>query len=140
MAEIDALYQALVLEHNRNPRRYEVLEPCTHRASGRNPVCGDRVELYLRLDGAVIEEAAFQGEGCAISTASASLMMEIVAGREAAALRELFADFEDVLRGRRGPDEVDLGGLAPLANVRDFPGRLGCATLPWETLLRALEA
>ncbi len=138
MAEIDALYQALILEHNRNPRRHRILEPCTHHASGRNPVCGDQVDLYLRLDGEVVEDAAFQGEGCAISTASASLMVELAPGRSVAELRALFAVFEAVLHGRCAPDEVDMEALAPLAGVRYFPGRLGCAVLPWQTLLRAL--
>jgi nitrogen fixation NifU-like protein len=108
-----------------------------HQAEGHNPLCGDRVKVYVRLGGEVVEETAFQGSGCAISTASASLMTEAVKGKRPDLVRALFDRFHDLVTGK--PVDEDLGKLAAFAGVSEFPMRVKCATLPWHTLIAALE-
>lgn len=138
MSELQALYQEVLLDHYRQPRNFGALEDATHRAEGHNPLCGDRVEVMARLEGERLERVAFQGSGCAISTASASLMTEAVKGRSRSEVEELFAAFRDAVTGASPPDEERLGKLAALAGVREFPMRVKCATLAWHTLLSAL--
>ena len=142
MSELAALYQEIILDHYKRPRHRGRLEPADRASEGYNPLCGDKVALTLRLheDGATIEEAAFDGAGCAISTASASLLTEAVRGTTADEARELTATFLAVLTGDGDPlDGADLGKLAALTGVRAYPMRVKCATLAWHTLLAALE-
>lgn len=133
------LYQEVVLEHNRRPRNFRVLAATSHRARGHNPLCGDRVDVSLQVVDDVIREAAFQGEGCAICTASSSLMTEVVTGLAVERALQAFDDFHRVLAGD-APDHTLPGGgkLSALAGVRDFPSRIKCASLPWHALKAAL--
>lgn len=141
MSELAELYQRVVIEHNRNPRHYHVLEPCTHRATGYNPLCGDEVELYLRVEDGVVREAAFQGEGCAIATAAASLLTDVIGGLSIDAVRELIDRVQTLIH--EGDDAVDAnrfpGDLEVLGVVSRFPGRSKCADLPWKALAAALD-
>jgi nitrogen fixation NifU-like protein len=135
------LYQEVILDHGRRPRNFRALPEPDRRTEGYNPLCGDRLTLYLRLDGEVIREAAFQGSGCAISTASASLLTEIVVGKRMAEAEEIFRAFHALLTGAErgeGPT-TSLGKLDVFAGVGEFPARVKCATLPWHTLHAALE-
>src|SRR5713226_8761247 len=133
MADLRELYQQTILEHNRSPRNFKKLGDANRTAEGNNPLCGDHITLYLRLDGDVIGEIGFQGSGCAISQASASLMT-------AAEAETLFHQFHDMVAG--GPeapaDPQTLGKLAAFAGVKGFPARVKCANLSWHTLHAAL--
>ena len=132
------LYQAVVLRHGRNPVHQRRLDPFDAAARGENPMCGDRVEVRLRLDaGGTVAEAAFEARGCAISVASADLMAEAAPGRTPAALRDLARDFEAMTRTGACPD--CLGDLRALSGVHDYPSRRRCATLPWTALVQALD-
>ena len=131
------LYRDLIVDHNRSPRNRGKLPAATHHADGDNPLCGDRLRLELDVAGDVIRDLRFEGNGCAISTASASLMSEAVKGRTRAEAAELFGAVHGMLTG--GPvDSVRLGKLAALAGVRAFPARVKCASLAWHTLNAAL--
>ena len=134
-----ALYRALVLEHARSPRNFGLLGNASHRAEGINPLCGDKLELALRIDDrGTITEASFEGTGCAISLASASILTEIVPGLSVAEATALFARFQALLDDGPGPVDVDLGEpLLALAGVREFPSRIKCATLAWHTMISA---
>ncbi len=136
---LDDLYQQLIVDHGRRPRNFRVLEPADRRLEGHNPLCGDRLTLYLKLDGERIADAAFQGSGCAISTASASLMTEAVKGKKVAEALELFEGFRRLVTGKKVPPGVELGKLAAFAGVAEYPMRVKCATLAWHTLRAALE-
>ncbi len=138
MNDLRDLYQEVILDHNKRPRNFRVLDPHTHEADGHNPLCGDRVTVYLEVEGDVIEDLAFQGSGCAISTASASLMTEILKGKSLSEVEGLFDAFHDVVTSQ-GEIPPGLGKLAILAGVRDYPSRVKCATLAWHTLRAALE-
>jgi len=141
MNELDELYREVVLDHGNRPRNFREIENADHQAEGFNPLCGDRITLYLRHDGDTIAEAAIQGSGCAISTASASLLTEVLAGKTDTEARELFAKFHAMLTAdpsdRSQPE--GLGKLAALSGVRQFPSRVKCATLAWHTLIQALD-
>ena len=138
--ELRDLYQEVILDHNRRPRNFRVLDGATHAAEGHNPLCGDRVAVALRLeDDGRIAEIAFQGSGCAIAKASASLMTDAVAGRTAAEARELFLRVHRMVTTPPGEPVEDLGKLLALAGVREFPVRVKCASLAWHTLQAALE-
>lgn len=135
------LYQEVVFDHNRNPRNFRVMEDANRKIEGFNPLCGDRITLYLKLNGDVIEDVSFQGSGCAISTASASLMTEIVKGQTEAQAEHLFEVFHNVTTGKND-DAVnmeEIGKLAVLAGVRAYPARVKCATLAWHSLQAALK-
>lgn len=138
--QIRDLYQEVVFDHNRNPRNFRVMEDATRTIEGFNPLCGDRITLFVKVAGGVIEDVSFQGSGCAISTASASLMTEIVRGQTEGQAHQLFELFHRITTGQ---DEVanleDLGKLAVLAGVRAYPARVKCATLPWHSLEAALK-
>lgn len=143
MSDIRELYQSVILDHNRRPRNFRPMESCTHHADGVNPLCGDRVSVFVDLDGERIRDVAFQGSGCAISTASASMMTETIKGRTIPEAEALFRRFHDVVTGEivREPREEDLealGKLAVFAGVREFPARVKCATLVWHALHNAL--
>ena len=139
---LQELYQELILDHGRHPRNLGTCEPTTHRAEGFNPLCGDRFTVTLSSDGETIEQVRFEGSGCAISTASASLMTEALIGRSVGEVAPLFEAVHDLCTGRRAADphhDDDLGKLVVFGGVQNFPMRVKCATLPWHTLKAALE-
>jgi nitrogen fixation NifU-like protein len=139
--QIRDLYQEVVFDHNRNPRNFRVMADANRKIDGFNPLCGDRITLYARVEDGVIEDVSFQGSGCAISTASASLMTEIVRGKTEQEAETLFDLFHRITTGKNG-DEVNLeeiGKLAVLAGVRAYPARVKCATLAWHSLQAALK-
>ena len=138
MSGLRDLYQEVILDHNKRPRNFRALAPSTHHADGYNPLCGDKVTVYLNIDDGIIQDIAFQGSGCAISTASASLMTEALKGKPVVEVEPLFEEFHDVVTGTAEPSPA-LGKLAILAGVRDYPARVKCATLAWHTLRAALE-
>ncbi len=134
------LYQEVIFDHNRNPRNFRVMENADREVEGFNPLCGDRLTLFLKMDGDQITDASFQGSGCAISTASVSLMTEIVKGKTEAEAEALFTQFHEMTTGKE--DDINLeaiGKLAVLAGVREYPARVKCATLAWHTLDAALK-
>jgi nitrogen fixation NifU-like protein len=139
------LYGEVILDHNRRPRNYGRLPAASHCAVGHNPLCGDRVAVYLRVEGGRIEEIGFEGVGCAISTASASMMTEALRGRSLAEAQQLFTRFHALLTADQagGADPgcaPELGKLAVFAGVREFPMRVKCATLAWHALKSALAS
>ena len=140
MSELRDLYQEVVLDHGKNPRNFRHMDDATHQSVGFNPLCGDKLTLFLRYENDVVQDASFQGSGCAISTASASLLTEIVKGKERQAVEQLVADFIEMLTGEQGNgfDPQKIGKLAVFSGVRDFPVRVKCATLSWRTLEAAL--
>lgn len=134
------LYQEVIFDHNRNPRNFRVMENADRQVEGFNPLCGDRLTLFLKMNGDVIADASFQGSGCAISTASVSLMTEIVKGKTEAEAEELFTKFHEMTTGKEEHINLEaLGKLAVLAGVREYPARVKCATLAWHTLDAALK-
>ena len=139
MSDLNELYQEVILDHNRKPRNFHDLGDASHRAEGYNPLCGDRLTLYLKVDNGVIADAAFQGSGCAISKASASMMTDALKGKTVAEAQALFDRFHRMVT--TAPDEAveDLGKLSALAGVREFPIRVKCASLAWHTLKAALD-
>lgn len=132
------LYQQLVLEHKRSPRCFGTLTAPTHEARGRNPQCGDDIRVQLQVDGDTLHDIRFDGRGCAICIASASMMSEAVRGHPVADARALQQRFRAVLTGQTEPEEADLGKLVSLAAVRRYPGRIKCALLGWHALMHAL--
>ncbi len=138
-ADLNDLYQEVILDHNRRPRNFHVLQDASHRAEGYNPLCGDRLTLYLKIDCGVIREAAFEGSGCAISKASASLMTDAVKGRSTADARSLVDRFQRMVTTPPEQQVEDLGKLSVLAGVREFPVRVKCASLAWHTLKAAMN-
>ena len=140
MSSLRELYQNVILEHNRSPRNYRVMDGADRRAEGNNPLCGDQLTVWLKLDGDVISDIAFQGLGCAISRASASLMTAAVKGKSRATADELFERFHGLVTGDRAAgDPETLGKLAVFSGISAFPARVKCASLPWHTLKAALE-
>lgn len=141
MSDLRDLYQQVILEHAKNPRNYKQLEGATVSAEGYNPLCGDKLTVYVVMDGDTVREIGFRGSGCAISKASASLMTASVKGKTKAEAEELFDRFREMVMGERdaGFDEEALGKLAVFSGVREFPVRVKCATLAWHTLRAALE-
>ena len=139
MSDLRDLYQELIVDHNKNPRNYGVLADANRRAEGYNPLCGDKVTVYLHMDGDRIGDVRFDGAGCAISTASASLMTQAVKGKTVAEAEALFEAFHAVVTGQDTSDDAAerLGKLAVLAGVREYPSRVKCATLAWHTLHNA---
>jgi nitrogen fixation protein NifU and related proteins len=137
--ELRDLYRDVILDHNRKPRNFGRLEPADARAEGHNPLCGDRLTLSLRLAGDRIDEVRFEGQGCAISTASASLMTEAVKGKDRAAIDALFDKVHHLLTSHDASAPAELGKLAALSGVREFPARVKCASLCWHTLNAALR-
>jgi nitrogen fixation protein NifU and related proteins len=138
MPDLSGLYQEVILDHSKRPRNFRVLDDATARAEGYNPLCGDRLTLYLRLEGDQIRDAAFKGSGCAISTASASILTETLKGKTRAQAASLFEAFHDLVTGRGSPDQARLGTLAVFSGVSEFPARVKCATLAWHTMKSAL--
>jgi nitrogen fixation protein NifU and related proteins len=136
--DLKELYRDVILDHNRHPRNFGPLEGASHHAEGNNPLCGDRLWLTLRLKDDRIEDIRFEGSGCAISTASASLMTEAVKGKDRASVRQLFERMHALLTQPDGAPDPALGKLAALSGVREFPARVKCASLCWHTLNAAL--
>ena len=139
MSELSELYQEVILDHNRKPRNFRVIDPATATQEGYNPLCGDRLTLFLTVRDGVITDVAFQGSGCAISKASASLMTEAVKGRTVDEARRLFDAFHQMITSTPGSPLPELGKLGVLAGVRDFPTRVKCAGLAWHTLKAAVS-
>jgi nitrogen fixation NifU-like protein len=138
MHDMRAVYEEMILDHNRNPRNFLRKPPgSTHHSYGFNPLCGDEFSVYLAVEDGVIADVGFDGAGCAISTASASLMTEAIKGKTLKEAEALFADVRGLLTGEGAAGDV--GKLAVLAGVRDYPMRVKCATLAWHMLLAALE-
>jgi nitrogen fixation protein NifU and related proteins len=143
MSDLDDLYQQIILDHNRRPRNFGVLKNATHHAEGHNPLCGDEVTVYVNLEGDTIRDIGFDGEGCAISKASASLMTVRLKGKKLSEAREVMREVRALLTGSGPEVEPDLeqvGDLAALAGVRKYAVRVKCATLAWHTLEAALES
>jgi nitrogen fixation protein NifU and related proteins len=139
MSELSDLYQEVILDHNKRPRNFRAIDAPTHHAEGYNPLCGDRLTLHVQVEGERIADVAFQGSGCAISKASASLMTDELKGRTVAEARALFERFHQVITTPPDQPVEELGKLAVLAGVREFPVRVKCASLAWHTLKAALD-
>jgi nitrogen fixation protein NifU and related proteins len=138
--DLRELYQEVIFDHNRNPRNFRAMEDADRKVEGFNPLCGDRLTLFLKMDGDKIVDASFQGSGCAISTASVSLMTEIIKGKTETEADALFKTFHEMTTGK--DEQINLeavGKLAVLAGVREYPARVKCATLAWHTLDAALK-
>ena len=136
--DLKELYRDVILDHNRRPRNFGRLEPPAHSARGHNPLCGDELTVYVALDGNVVRDLRFEGKGCAISVASASLMSEAAKGHTRAEVAALFGDVHALLTQADAPAPASLGKLAALSGVREFPARVKCASLCWHTLNAAL--
>jgi len=141
MSELRDLYQEVILDHYRKPRNFREIDGATQKANGFNPLCGDRVTVFLLVEGDRVADVAFKGIGCAISTASASLMTEALKGKTRAEAEAIFERFHDLVTGPLGTpaESADLGKLAVFSGVREFPARVKCATLAWHTFRAALE-
>ena len=145
MMDLRELYQDIILDHGRHPRNFRKIEHPTHLAQGHNPLCGDRVTVYLTLDGDRIADVSFQGRGCAISTAAASLMTEVLKGKTTEEARALFAQFHSRVTGGEPAAELpeplaeEMDRLEPLTGVKAYPARVKCATLSWHALEAALK-
>ena len=140
MSDLRELYQQVILDHNRNPRNFKELPAATAKVEGYNPLCGDHYTIYLQLDGDVIRDVGFTGNGCAISKASASVMSSTVKGKTTGEADELFETFHKLVTGKAGGlDAADLGRLAAFSGVSEFPTRVKCATLAWHSLRSALH-
>lgn len=141
MSELQDLYQELILDHYKRPRNQRRLDAANHRAEGRNPLCGDHINVYLRLEGDRVQDVAFEGGGCAISTASASMMTEMLKGKSVAEAQQIFGKFHALVTGRLADAQAgpDLGKLEVFAGVSQYPVRVKCATLAWHTLEAALR-
>jgi len=136
--ELQELYQQVILDHSRSPRNFLKLDGANRIAEGHNPLCGDRVTVYLRLENDVIRDVSFQGEGCAISKASASMMTELLKGKSKAEAQKIFTKFHDMVTTGT-PNLDDLGKLGVFAGVNRFPARVKCAILSWHALSATLE-
>lgn len=136
--DLTELYQQVILDHSKSPRNFRAMERATHTAQGYNPICGDNVTLYVRLDGDVVGDVSFQGSGCAISKASASILTDVLKGKTLAQSKELFDRVHQLVTTGRS-EGADLGKLAVLAGVHKFPARVKCAILPWHALISAVK-
>jgi nitrogen fixation NifU-like protein len=140
-SELRELYQQVILDHNKSPRNFKKLDTANHHAEGYNPLCGDRIDVYVKLEGDKIEDISFTGSGCAISKASASLMSTMVKGKTIEEAEKIFEKFHHLITGKMD-EEIDtdeVGKLAVFAGVREFPSRVKCASLAWHTLNSALK-
>jgi len=142
MSHLNELYQQVILDHNKSPRNYRIMDNATRHVEGYNPLCGDHYTVYVRLEGEKIADVSFQGAGCAISKASASVMSSLVKGRTIAEAEELFHDFHRLVKGEveKEADIERLGKLAVFAGVSEFPARVKCASLAWHTLHAAMTS
>jgi len=141
MSELSELYQQVILDHNKKPRNFRKLETANHTAEGFNPLCGDQLTVYLDLENGFVKDVGFEGSGCAISKAAASMMTQAVKGKTKDQAENLFNEFHSMVMGELNEEteENNLGNLKIFAGVREFPVRVKCATLPWHTLHAALN-
>ncbi len=141
MSDPRELYQQVILEHNKKPRNFGKLEPCSHHAHGLNPLCGDDIEVFLVVEDGIVVDVKFQGHGCAISQASSSLMTVNVKGKTVEEAEKMVEQFREMIRGKLDPatDPHVLGKLTLFQGVKDLPSRVKCAVLPWATLHSALH-
>ncbi len=142
MFDLRDLYQQVILDHNKSPRNFGTLAGANREAEGYNPLCGDKLHIYLKVnDEGLIEDVRFEGEGCAISVASASLMTEAMKGKHVDEFQQQFRNFQHMVTSdlEEAPDEEKLGKLAVLSGVREFPSRIKCASLCWHTMKSAVE-
>ena len=142
MSDLSELYQETILDHNKRPRNFGVLPDANREAKGHNPLCGDNVTVYLHMEGDVIRDISFQGSGCAISKASASMMTDALKGKTEAEAEAIFQTFHHLVTSEADPDvdEEELGKLAVFGGVREYPARVKCASLAWHTLHSALAS
>ncbi len=138
MSELTDLYQEVILDHNRRPHNFRVIDGASAKQEGYNPLCGDRLTLYVTVEGDIIKDASFQGSGCAISKASASLMTDALKGKSIAEARELFERFHNMITSSPDSPAPDLGKLSVFAGVREYPTRVKCASLAWHTMKAAV--
>jgi nitrogen fixation NifU-like protein len=141
MSLLRELYQEVILDHNKSPRNFRKMEDATKQVEAYNPLCGDHYTIYVKMDGDVIRDVSFDGAGCAISKASASVMSSMVKGKTKAEAEKLFQDFHKLVRGQLNPEEnlEQLGKLAAFAGVSEFPARVKCASLAWHTMRAVLD-
>jgi nitrogen fixation protein NifU and related proteins len=140
MSELSELYQQVILDHNKKPRNFRKPEAANHSAEGYNPLCGDQLTVYINLEGDQVTDVGFEGSGCAISKASASMMTQAVKGKSKEQAEALFKEFHSMVTGELDETEENhLGNLKIFAGVREFPVRVKCATLPWHTMHAALN-
>lgn len=141
MNEMEELYREIILDHNKRPRNYRAMDACTNHADGHNPLCGDQIEVYVKVKDGVIEDISFQGEGCAISKSSASLMTAALKGKTVEEAHRECGIVIDMLTGKENaPEKLEaLGDIAALQGVKQFPARIKCATLSWHTLEESLK-
>jgi nitrogen fixation NifU-like protein len=137
--DLKELYRDVILDHNKRPRNFGKLEPSDAHADGHNPLCGDRLTVFLKMDGNRVEDIRFEGKGCAISTASASLMTEAIKGKDKTQISGLFNRVHSLLTTQEAVADSSLGKLAALSGVREYPARVKCASLCWHTLNAALD-
>ena len=137
---VEDLYREVILDHYKSPRNKRGIGDPTCQSHGNNPLCGDEVTVYVNLDAGTVTEAAFEGQGCSISQASASMMTEAIAGRSVDEVHSLLKEFRAMMAGEAEPDEEVFGDLVALEGVRKYPARIKCAVLSWDTLGQALEA
>lgn len=141
MSELSDLYQEVILDHNKNPRNYREIENASHHADGHNPLCGDQLKVYLKMENGLVSDVSFVGSGCAISKASASMMTQAVKGKTKDEAETLFTEFRAMVMGELDieNDENHLGKLKIFAGVLEFPARVKCASLSWHTVHAALN-
>ena len=141
MSELSELYQQVILDHNKKPRNFRKLESANHTAEGYNPLCGDQLTIYMNLENDRVTDVGFEGSGCAISKASASMMTQAVKGKSKEQAETLFKEFHSMVTGELDEENEEnaLGNLRIFAGVREFPVRVKCATLPWHTMHAALN-
>jgi nitrogen fixation protein NifU and related proteins len=141
MSDLNELYQQVILDHNKKPRNFRIPETFNRSAQGHNPLCGDQLTVYLQLEDGTITDVAFQGSGCAISKASASMMTQALKGKTTDQTEQLFREFHEMVTAEDDNENGDvLGHLRIFAGVREFPVRVKCATLPWHTFKAALDS
>lgn len=141
MSELSELYQQVILDHNKKPRNFRKLETANHSAEGFNPLCGDQLTVYLNLEDDAVKEVSFEGSGCAISKAAASMMTQAIKGKSKQEAEQLFSEFHQMVTGELDEENTEngLGNLKIFSGVREFPVRVKCASLPWHTMRAALN-
>jgi nitrogen fixation NifU-like protein len=141
MNELKELYQQVILDHNKNPRNFGEMKQCTNYAAGHNPLCGDQIDVFVDIEDGKIKELKFNGSGCAISKASASIMTTLVVGKTIDEAKGLFDEFHKIVTSDMNVnlDNLELGKMAVFCGVREFPARVKCASLAWHTMIQALE-
>lgn len=139
MTDLRELYQEVIIDHNRNPRNHHTMDSATHVANGFNPLCGDKLTVYLKLENNIIQDISFLGNGCAISQASASLMTDALIGKSIQEAQTIFQKFHNMVTSDNEVSVLDVDKLTVLAGVREFPARVKCATLAWHTMHAALD-